>query len=158
MKRSGMVAVAVGATLSAMAIGSASAAVPPWVVRCSVVSRSVIAATLALDLRSGRGVRVGPGGTSCAYFGPTKGSPLTVVEYQTRFGLSAAGFVRQYGSNPHAHRVTGIGNLVHAYSFTGPQPGQVSLSVLDIRTVFTIQAFSSLTRIEALAKKIAPLA
>jgi hypothetical protein len=142
-------AMIVGIALSAMTIGSASAAPR---VSCSLVPTSLIESALGQHLTVGRSIPLGVAGTYCGYFGTGGGFPLVHLYYKTGV-TSLTDFARSFGSQPRDHRVTGIG--YHAYYFTAG--GFVQLSVLVDTTVVQIEAASSLTRIEALAKKIAPL-
>lgn len=128
---------------------------------CSLVTRGVIASVLDVHLVSSTSNPVprtthpaGSSGWSCAYFGTHRGRPLVLLEYA--FGVGPSQFARSADA-PGDHRVSGIAN--GAFYFTGkPFPGEVSLSVLDGRTGFEIQAYVSLARIETLAKKITPVA
>ena len=149
MKRSWVVAVVVGIALSAMTIGSASAAPR---VSCSLVPTSLIESAFGQHLTVGRTVPLGVAGTYCGYFGASGGFPLVHLYYKTGV-TSLTDFARSFGSQPRDHRVTGKGH----YAYFSTVGGRVQLSVLVDTTVVQINAASSLSRIEALAKKIAPL-
>jgi hypothetical protein len=149
VKRHAVVALTIGVALAAT---TASASSAPRV-SCSVVSKDIIASALDQRLAFARSTPLGANGTNCGYFGKTGGFPLVRVYYRTGVE-SPTKFAREYGSQARDHRVTGVGD--RAYYFIGGS-GLVVLNVLSGSTVIQIEAPSRLERIEALAKRIAPL-
>ena len=102
---------------------------------------------------SSRSTRDGANGTFCEYFGRTQ-RPAVVIDYEVGMNESPTQF--QARATQHSRPVSGVADS--AYTFAGPFEGEKSLAVLDGRTIFEIEAYTNLERLEALAVKIAPLA
>ena len=131
---------------------TAGAALPT----CSLVSSALISSKLGESLTSSALQTTSPRAVQCLYFGEGMSTaPLVTVDYvrETR-GVST----RSEHASPAHHAVPGIAD--GAYFFrpaSAPRPGEVSLVVLKGTTSLEIDASVSLSRIEGLAKQMAPL-
>jgi hypothetical protein len=146
-----------GALLLALAVTSIAfvpaAAAAQKASPCGHVSRSLVASTLGISVRSTRSVpNPGTIGLTVCYFATATNPAAATISFQTASGKSTYASILAQTTPRLAKSIAGLGDKAF-YNASNPG-GSTSLQVLKGNVLVSIYTPSSLSKVKALAKKV----
>jgi hypothetical protein len=148
MKGAVLVALALTSVVFAPAAAATQTASP-----CGHVSRSVVASTLGISVRSTRSVpNPGTIGLTVCYFATATNPAAATVSFQTVSGKSTYASILAQTTPRLAKSVAGLGDKAF-YNASNPG-GSTSLQVLKGNVLVSIYTPAPLSKAKALAKKV----